>query len=555
MPALTATELSVVAYVGAFAAAAALCFGSLPVIRSVEDPDTRVGLSAFLGVSGLWALAHVGYLAAPGPAWTYRFYVAGLVFGFFAILPWLYFCSAYTNRSLHRKPSLQWAALTAFGGVAVMLVTNPLHHLFFTATLTEEPVVHLVVDNGQFHWIAMGITYALATIGLFMLFELFLQISFSPKPIAALVGLLGLPIVFNVLGETTGLVLNLAYEPLGVAVFAVITTFLYFDTFQAIRLAGMRTDPVILVSEDGRVQEFNESAADIFDGLSLAAIGEPLEEISPHLGEQLSSTPQTIEVAADGGTEYYQLAESPFMFGQRQCGSLLTLSNVTDQKQYEQELEQKNEQLEEFADVLSHDIRNPLQVIQTRASLLRSRCPEADEDLDTIERAADRIEDLSERLLKVARLEDETLQREYVSLEAVARRAWDNTWTAEGTLRIEARGSVTLHADKVRLLELFENLFRNALTHAGEDVTVTVGEMTDGIFVEDDGPGIPREERSDVFEMGYSTRPDGNGLGLGIVAEIAQAHGWEITVTDATDGGARFEIGGVDSLSEETVLD
>ncbi|TKX52357.1 HAMP domain-containing sensor histidine kinase, partial [Halorubrum sp. SP9] len=55
-------------------------------------------------------------------------------------------------------------------------------------------------------------------------------------------------------------------------------------------------------------------------------------------------------------------------------------------------------------------------------------------------------------------------------------------------------------ADKSRLKQVFENLFRNSIEHGGSDVTVTVGELDDGFYIEDDGPGISSEEYDDIFE-------------------------------------------------------
>ena len=97
----------------------------------------------------------------------------------------------------------------------------------------------------------------------------------------------------------------------------------------------------------------------------------------------------------------------------------------------------------------------------------------------------------------------------------------------------------SLDADPGRLQELFENLFRNAVEHAGDETTVRVGELADGFFVEDDGPGIPLpEDREAVFEHGHTTAKSGSGLGLSIVKTIANAHGWSIAVpaTDRTAG-------------------
>ena len=100
-------------------------------------------------------------------------------------------------------------------------------------------------------------------------------------------------------------------------------------------------------------------------------------------------------------------------------------------------------------------------------------------------------------------------------------------------------------ADRSRLKQLLENLIRNAVDHVGPEVTVEVGRLADGFYVADDGPGIVANDQETVFESGYSTVPDNTGFGLAIVDEIADAHGWDVTVTESASGGARFEITGV----------
>ena len=87
---------------------------------------------------------------------------------------------------------------------------------------------------------------------------------------------------------------------------------------------------------------------------------------------------------------------------------------------------------------------------------------------------------------------------------------------------------------------------RDAGEHDGRHVTVTVGALADGFHVSDDGHGIPEGERDRVFESGWTTAREGTGLGLSIVAEIVEAHGWEIRATESPDGGARFEVTGVE---------
>ncbi|TKX52453.1 HAMP domain-containing histidine kinase, partial [Halorubrum sp. SP3] len=89
----------------------------------------------------------------------------------------------------------------------------------------------------------------------------------------------------------------------------------------------------------------------------------------------------------------------------------------------------------------------------------------------------------------------------------------------------------------------------NAVEHGQTDVTVTVGELANGFYIEDDGQGISPDERDDVFEAGYSQSTDGTGFGLSIVGQIITAHDWQIHVTDGSDGGARFEITDVEFVA------
>jgi len=217
---------------------------------------------------------------------------------------------------------------------------------------------------------------------------------------------------------------------------------------------------------------------------------------------------------------------------------LAVVRDITDRKQRERELQRKNERLEEFASVVSHDLRNPLSVASGRLELAREECDS--DHLDSVARAHDRMANLIEDLLALARDGKTTIDTEEVMLADITADCWENVETAGATLHIDT--THTIRADHARLQQLLENLIRNAVEHGGEEVTVRIGDLTDGFFIQDDGPGIPQEARTRVFEAGYTTSDDGTGYGLKIVTEIANAHGWDITATGAETDGARFEI-------------
>ncbi len=219
---------------------------------------------------------------------------------------------------------------------------------------------------------------------------------------------------------------------------------------------------------------------------------------------------------------------------------------ITERKDREQKLSRQNEQLEEFASVVSHDLRNPLNVAQARLGLLAEEC--TSEHIDPAESALDRMGRIIEDVLWLARRGEDIGATDAVDLQRAARSAWEMSGANadEAELVVDLTGTGVVEADSHRLGQLLENLFRNAVEHGGAGVTVTLGESGDGFYVADDGPGVPAEERGAVFDAGYTTSQTGTGFGLSIVERIAEAHGWAVAVTEGTAGGARFEVTGVD---------
>jgi signal transduction histidine kinase len=231
------------------------------------------------------------------------------------------------------------------------------------------------------------------------------------------------------------------------------------------------------------------------------------------------------------------------------------------QRQAARAAERERQRMAEFASVVSHDLRNPLEVAR---GYLTSAFETGDPDhLLRVQDALDRMDELIEESLSLARQGDVVDDPEPVELATVAGDAWDLVDTGDATLAVTT--DRTVEADGSRLCELFENLFRNSVEHGSPDhdadgptggtvhdatastdggpaLTVTVGEFDGGFYVADDGPGIPADRRDEVFERGHTTAEEGTGLGLAIVETIAEAHGWTVAVTESADGGARFEF-------------
>ncbi|WP_158855192.1 ATP-binding protein [Halorhabdus sp. CUG00001] len=529
-------------YVLVFGLAAVACLVSLLRVRKIEHTGTRQGLSALLAMSAVWALSHVGYLSTTDYWTAVAFHEVGLLMGIATVGAWLYFCSAYTGRSLHHNPRIRQVAIAIFLTIAAIKLTNHWHGLYFTATATTAPFPHIAISNGILHWTVMGGAYALASVGYFMLFERFRQVSHNAAPLAILVALTGLPIGLDILGLISPALLDITYEPLGVAIFAVGLMFVYVARFETIRLAGEGDDPVVVLDERDRVQDFNRAAARLLPALTEteASGGEvPFEEIVPGIADLLAVESPIIELQNDSETRYYRVTEHPFSAGRTTLGRGIVFSDVTQRERYRKELERQNDRLEEFASMLSHDLRNPLNVAQGRLELARE--DRDDDHLESVAEALDRMETLIEDVLAIARQGQPVDEREPVDVGRIARQAWEMVDTRQADLHVSE--GTTVEADPDRLQQLLENLVRNAVEHGGEDVTVTVGplEASDGFFLADDGSGIAPEDHDAIFESGYTTAEDGTGFGLAIVEQIVDAHGWTVALADSQTG-TRFEI-------------
>jgi len=253
-------------------------------------------------------------------------------------------------------------------------------------------------------------------------------------------------------------------------------------------------------------------------------------------------------VTPDDEIRWIRTIGEPWYDDDEVIGAHGAVRDITGRKERLYELEQSNKRLEEFASVVSHDLRNPLTVAQLSLELGRESGLAA--DFDRIEAAHDRMNALIEDLLTLARERRHVVERHPVDLESLIESIRETNLTDDVSMDVEADG-YRIDADRPRLRQLLENLFSNAVRHGGKDVTIRVGVLDDsaGFYVEDDGPGIAPETRELIFTQGYSTTSEGTGFGLAIVKSIVDAHGWAIEVTDSADGGARFTI--LDSRLEQ----
>lgn len=248
------------------------------------------------------------------------------------------------------------------------------------------------------------------------------------------------------------------------------------------------------------------------------------------------------------GTEFYAQCSTSLITDDsgETLSMMASFVDISDQIERERELEEQTEQMKEFANVISHDLRNPLNIASVCVQTAQDEY--GADHLDQALEALERMEEIIADSLVLAQEGQAVGEQEWIQTEQLAVQCWGMIET--GGYSLEFAEPFEVYADWSRLRHVFENLFRNTVEHSDGECTVRVGPLGEaGFYIEDDGPGIPEEERKNVLEPGETTHPDGTGFGLAIVNRIAQAHSWDLRISDGTDGGARFEFTNVDTRS------
>jgi signal transduction histidine kinase len=447
---------------------------------------------------------------------------------------------------------------------SVGLTPSFLQHSLLFAEAIHDPSIRYGADFiwGVAFWIHLVYSYFLVIASVYFILDVIRSSNSIYSPQSVLLALAAVaPLVSNVLDMfvagisntlglsffLTGLLLTVAIRNHELSDIAPVARDTVLDSLDG---------GVLVLDEEDRIVDVNPAAVAFLD-LDENVIGRPAPQALAHLDDVweryagVYETRDELAIETETGWRHYVVEISPLRGYGDDGGTARTvlINDVTEQKQREQELENQKERLDEFAGLLSHDLRNPLTVANGHLELL----DEESRHVDRIAESHQRMETLINEVLTIARTGQRVSETEPISIEEIAYRAWRMVDTGDVQLSVET--DLSIEADQERLRRAFENLFRNAIEHGGDGVTtVTVGVVgadtqvfepeEQGVFVADDGPGIPPDEREVILEAGHTTEQDGTGLGLSIVESVADAHGWTVEVTASGSGGARFELRG-----------
>ena len=325
-------------------------------------------------------------------------------------------------------------------------------------------------------------------------------------------------------------------------------------------LAGM-VEGVIVVDRQGRLQLANDAAQRILK-VEGVGIGRPYVETIRHptiaelvAAALLGRTPEPLQFSPPRDPSRTIIARAAPSTADAAQGAVLVMHDITD-------LRRADQIRRDFVANVSHELRTPLTAIRGYVEALTDEDADPEESrrfLAIITRQTERMERLVKDLLRLARLDagQETLAIATCETQGLVQAVATDLASilAERRQHVEIAinpGAELLRGDSARLHDALRNLVANAVTYAPEGTTIRVeASQTNGriaISVLDEGPGIPEEDLSRVFERFYrvdksrARDPGGTGLGLAIVKHLVELHGGEVRAENRSNGGARFTV-------------
>jgi two-component system phosphate regulon sensor histidine kinase PhoR len=325
-------------------------------------------------------------------------------------------------------------------------------------------------------------------------------------------------------------------------------------------LSGM-IEGVIVVDPQGRLQLANQAAMRMLKLDELPLGRHYVESIRhPAIAELVAAAlaggvPEGLQMSPPRDATRTIMARAAPATGGSEHGAVLVLHDIT-------ELRRADQIRRDFVANVSHELRTPLTAIRGYVEALSEGDATADESrkfLDIITRHTERMERLVKDLLRLARLDAGQETVELVSCDA---RNLIHAVVTELSSALDLRHqrlevaigheSETLRADPTKLHDVLRNLVANAVTYSPEHTTIRVESSRNGssyeLSVSDEGPGIPEEDLSRVFERFYrvdksrARDPGGTGLGLAIVKHLVELHDGDVRAENRPEGGTRVVV-------------
>lgn len=521
-----------VLYGMAFLITSILCTISMYRATDLDDKDVRRSLTFLLFCSGIWSLSEFFQVILTDKFAMQVIYSIGVSFGLVTVPSWLYFCSSITERDYHRIGWVRTATALLISFIVIIKLTNIIHGMYFGLELKQEPFTHLNVVSYTPHIIVNIISYVFVTFGFVLLTYRF----WDTRYITDIILIIVLTIVPGFISAlhlfpSQGILLDMSYESIGVGLFSVLVVFVLKNSITDMKVSTFRSlldttpDPIVLISEDYNIVDFNRLASEEISEIEDDVIGKNLDEV---MGNSLNRKSGSGVTYSSQGREY--------------AAELVNLSSespgvdsaiVFEEKTQVKELEEYIEKQENREDQMSKSLADVDGVMDQIEEEVERRINEIDdENVDSsFQDIMDRVREMNDKITAVrSGLDGGEIQgdgeREH-DLESLVYSGLTTVNT--GSIDVEVGINGNIEVQRSQFLSIVREVARKAIEQDNNSITFT---YTKGVVTITSG-----EE-----QYGDNSDPADASEVLPITNRVIQLSSWEIIDIQEYENGFRVRF-------------
>lgn len=521
-------------------------------------PEGRA-VTLFLSAATIWSAASAGNVVSADILSNYLFTAFAYIGIVTVPVAWILLVIIYIGeeRTVAFPKFLAFFIIPAL--TCLMVFTNPYHHLYYSAVTSVQAgsSVMWLYSYGPFFWVHALYSYILVLSGMILLLTRYVisQAIFRAQ-IALLLIAVALPFGFNLLWVVYDMPFAgfdptpVIFIPTGLILIAAASRYQLFSLSPVAysMLFDSLNDIVIVTNERGLVVSINPAGAGILGEINGEILGKPVQEILNGIPAGFLTCSHDTHMECNlsfSGTDpsqQYDIRCMPILSENGDMkGRILVIRNIHEAYLAKSALVSTNQKLNLLNDVTRHDMLNSLTALLLNLDHAKD-IPHTPEMQDIIER--------SERAAQVL-LEQVEFTRDYQDLGVNAPVWQDAGKVLDKVLSTLSLTDISIKSDLDGILvyadplfsKVIYNLADNAIRHGKKlnCIRFDYAEGPDGLLlsVEDNGKGIPPDQKEKIFQRGYGK---GSGLGLFLVREILSITGIRIKETGMPGKGARFEI-------------
>lgn len=525
------------------------CIISIWMINGVQKPAVKKALYSLFSFSGAWSAVQLTLFFVDDPLIMYWLYTFGLGLGLVCVISWIYFCSAFSGKDYHTDHLLRVGVLFGVIGLLVTKFTNIIHSQYFNWSIELiDGQEQLIIDFTLMYFGNILGMYIISFLGLYMIVRMMYQtdlISFGP--LLSFSMLFITPVIGEVVFSDSPLQIGLNFEPVGVAIFGLIITFVLKHPFGDVQpiarkeLVDRLDEGIILFNNNDVVIDYNECAVNIIPTIAEERVTlDMITQVYPSL-EKVDNEMVIIPIKIDDEKRMFLCSYQVLEVGPHSIGTALVFNDITELEQNRKEVFRHNKQWDHMAGAIAHELRNSLFLLtgyieQANIHLENEEYDDVQESLDVVSDSSERIHGVIEDLQQFTKYSQTISEKSQVSLRDIVEIVSRNYPSLDVSLDSDA----IIYVQPAQFEDLISNAFDFAVYAESDSVTITT---TDNhIIIEDDGIYPSANYDEELFDYESAVPTSKAGMRLPMVQSISHAHGWSIDIDLSYEDGVRYKI-------------